>query len=131
MNSNDAFKKWLEIIRTKEILSRYDMDDCIKELLPGFRYGRSANGPRAIKHLIKESDKFNRVVFSSDINRKVGWHAIQIAADTDYKKAIIEAIDTQREINSILNKLRKKFGFDIEVTTDGDRVDIQVLEEKE
>ena len=112
MNSIDAFKKCCQIIITKYPLSGDDVALCIKKLLPGHRYGRSASGPRAYKYLFDDSGE---IICSSDLNYVVGMHALQMAADSNYKKAIIDAFKTQNKINALLRSLRYRLEYDYEL----------------
>lgn len=123
MNSHDSFKKWFEKISGNYLLNRYDMALLIKELLPEYSYKRSADGPRAIKYLHDES---NKRLFSSGINREVGMYALQMAADTDYKRAIIDSYKTKIKINMLLSKLRDKYRFNIDIIISDDIIDIRI-----
>ena len=126
MDSNDTFLKWFKIITTKGILRWDDMDCCINELLPGYSFSRSAYGPRAIKYIY---DDKNKQVFKSNYNYGVGLQALQMAADTDYKKAILAAYDTKKEINYLLRVLKSKLNkFDLSTTIKDGKVDISVKE---
>ena len=98
MSTLDLFNKWFKIITRKQ-LNWSDMDACIKELLPGFIFRRSSQGPRATKYLYDSDEE----VFKSRNNYEVGMHALRMAANTDYKKAILEAYDTKSKINSLLS----------------------------
>jgi hypothetical protein len=122
MSTLDSFNKWFKII-TKTQLNQSDMNSCINELLPGFSFRRSSQGPRAIKY-IYDSDK---AVFSSRLNYEVGMHALRMAANTDYKKAILKAYDTKIEINDLLSDLRQKLNtFDIGIIVDDGKIDIRI-----
>jgi hypothetical protein len=99
------------------------MDACIKELLPGFSFRRSSQGPRAIKY-IYDSDK---VVFENSLNSEVGMEALRMAANTDYKKAILMAYDTKIKINDLLDNLKHEFNsFEVDIIVDNGKIDIHV-----
>ncbi|MBN2266885.1 MAG: hypothetical protein JW725_00900 [Candidatus Babeliaceae bacterium] len=122
MSTLDIFNKWFKIV-TETQLNWNVMDECIEELLPGFSFRRSGHGPRAIKYIC-DSDK---VVFKSRNNYDVGMHALKMAANTDYKKAILDAYNTKITINSLLHNLRKnRKTFDISIIVDDDTIDIRV-----
>lgn len=122
MSTLASFNKWFKII-TETQLSEPVMISCIKELLPGFSFRRSSQGPKAIK-FIYDSDK---VVYKNRLNREVGMQALRMAANTDYKKAILKAYDTKSEINNLLSDLRQKFNtFDIGIIVDHGKIDIRV-----
>jgi hypothetical protein len=44
-----------------------------------------------------------QVVFEYPLNYEVGVEALRIAANTDYKKAILMAYDTKNKINDLLD----------------------------
>lgn len=122
MSTLDSFNKWFKIITTKP-LNESDMNSCINELLPGFSFRRSSRGPRAIKY-IYDSDN---VIFENCLNFEVGMHALRMAANTDYKKAILKAYDTKIKINNLLSDLRQELNiFDIDIIFDNDKIDIRV-----
>ena len=127
MNSQDTFKKWFRIITSGIILSWGDMDLLTEELLPGYSFKRSSYGPRAIKYLYDES---NNRVFSNGLNRKVGMRALELAADTDYKRAIIDAYKTKIKINMLLSKLRDEYRFNIDIIISDDIIDIRIEDSK-
>lgn len=122
MSTLDFFNKWFKII-TETQLDQSDMNLCIKELLPGHSFRRSSQGPRAIK-FIYDSDK---VVYKNCLNYEVGMQALRMAANTDYKKAILKAYDTKIKINSLLLDLKQKLNtFDIGIIVDDGKIDIRV-----
>jgi len=123
MNSQDTFIKWFNVITSGRILRWGDMDLLTEELLPGFSFKRSSYGPRANKSLY---DKSNNCLFRSGINREVGMYALQRAADTDYKKAILKAHETEQEINNLLYKLKGKLKFDLDIALDNGEVNIRI-----
>jgi hypothetical protein len=50
-----------------------------------------------------------------------------MAANTDYKKAILKAYDTKIEINDLLSDLRQKLNtFDIGIIVDDGKIDIRI-----
>lgn len=122
MSTLDLFNKWFKII-TETQLNLSVMDACIEELLPGFSFRRSSQGPKAIKY-IYDSEK---VVFESPLNYEIGMYALRMAANTDYKKAILEAYDIKIKINNLLRYLREKLNtFDIGIIVDDGKIDIRV-----
>jgi hypothetical protein len=121
MITNETFKKCFNAITKSPILSWDEMDWLVETLLPGYSFKRSARGPRATKFLYDESDK---MVFNSNLNYKVGLHALELAADTDYKKALIDAYKAKIKINELLKELRNKYDFGIDIEISGDSIDI-------
>jgi hypothetical protein len=120
MSTLDTFKKWFNIV-TKTQLNQSDMNSLINELLPGYSFRRSSQGPRAIKY-IYDSDK---VVFENRENKEVGMQALRMAANTDYKRAILEAYNTKEKINDLLSGLKEKLSkFSIDITVDNGKIDI-------
>jgi hypothetical protein len=122
MSTLDLFNKWFKIITIKQ-LNWSDMDACIKELLPGFSFRRSSKGPRATKYIYDNGKE----VFKSRNNYEVGMYALRMAANTDYKKAILEVYDTKGNINSLLSDLTQKLNkFDVDIIVDDNKIDIRL-----
>lgn len=124
MSELDSFNKWFEIITKGGILDQFDMNLCIKELLPGHSFRRSGHGPRANKFIYS---KYDKVVYKNRLNYEVGMQALRMAANTDYKKAILKAYDTKKKINSLLLDLRQELDtFDIGIIVDDGEIDIRL-----
>jgi hypothetical protein len=106
MNSDKLFQEWLEIITTRNPLGWDDMDELTKELLPGYAFKRSSYGPRATKYLYNQDDK---QIYSSNYNIDVGMHILELAADTEYKKAMLDVHKAEKEIAKVFSNLRSKY----------------------
>lgn len=128
MSNNETFKKWLEIITAKNPLSWDDMDEITKGLLPGYSFKRSSRGPRATKYLYNQDDK---EVYSSNYNIDVGMRILELAADDEYKRALLDVHKAEKEIAKVFSNLRSKYykqNFEFNATIQDDSIKIIIKE---